>query len=132
MAQPNGYFWGVQSKSRESKLILGSFAPAGTGAPTDVKGDGFSVARTDVGIYTITLDSLWNDLISANATMQHESVADLVPQFGDYVAASGTIVLSILAAATATEVAADANSRVHFQLAMKRTTTTPQHTASVG
>lgn len=114
-------FHNVQSTSPEVKEIDGSFAPAGTGAPTDVNGKGFTVARTGVGTYLITLSNKYPKLLAATATMQMASATDIVPQFGTYDAAAKTLVLRLQAAAVATEVAANANNRVNFVLKFKNT-----------
>lgn len=101
-------------------LIAGSFAPAGTSAPTDVKGMGFSVARSGVGEYTITLDEKYSELVSACGQVQMNTATDLNLQVEDYVAASKTLVIQALAGATPTEIAANADNRVHFQLVVKK------------
>lgn len=116
-------FHTVQSANPEVKVIEGSFAPAGTGAPTDVNGKGFTVARTGVGTYLITLANKYAKFLSGTATMQLATGADIVPQLGTYSASARTLVLRLQAAAVATEVAADANNRVHFTLRFKNTLT---------
>jgi hypothetical protein len=133
MPQPNAYFWGLQSLSRDIKLVFGSFEPAGTGVITDAKGDGWAATRSAQGTFTITFTHNWKDLIGHFATIRHTTAVDLVPQFGDYVAASRTLVLRLNAAGTATDMAADAGADnvVNFVVAFKRTTTTPQSTATV-
>lgn len=131
MAQPNKYFWDVQSASREVKLICGSFAPAGTGTITDPKGDGWSATRTGVGTFTITFDSNYNEMISANATLQLASAADSKVQIGSYDSAASTLVIRTITGTAAADIAANANNRVNFMVAMKRSTETPTSTATV-
>ena len=105
----------------ETVLLTGSFAPAGTGAVTDVKGRGFTVARTGVGEFTITLRQKYNHLLAAVAGVQLASAADMAPQFGSYDASAKTLVLRTQAGATPTDIAANANNRVHFTLAFQKT-----------
>ena len=131
MPQPNAYFWGLQSPSREIKMIFGSFAPAGTGSPTDAKGDGWSAARTAEGVFTVTFTHNWKDLIACGADLRLDASADSVAQVGTYVAASRTLLIRTLTAGSDDDIAADADNRVNFWAAFKRTTTTPLSTATV-
>lgn len=106
-----------------------SFAPAGTGAPTTVRGKGATVARTGVGTYEITFSNVYDRLASATATMQLASAADIVPQFGTFTAAtssaSAKIELRLQAGATPTEVSADANNRVNCSFTFAKSSVTP-------
>jgi hypothetical protein len=131
MPQPNATFWNVMSRSREVVLICGSFAPAGTGTITGAKGDGWAATRSGVGVFTITFEHNWQDLIAAIGTVQLSTAADMDAQVGDYTAASRTLVLRTVAGATETDIAADANNRVHFVVAFKKTSTTPANLATV-
>jgi hypothetical protein len=109
-------FSGLKTLGRELIVIAGSFAPNGSSAvsATSRKGRGWSVARTDVGLFTITFTDKYVDLVSAIATAQLATAADIKAQIGTYTAASKTLVIRLLAVATETEVAADANNRVNF------------------
>lgn len=105
--------------------IAGSFAPNNTSAvdQTTIKGDGIaSVARSDVGKFTVTLSDAYSDYEHVGASLQLVSVADLVPQIGavDVVTAK-TIVINILAHATPTDIAADAASRINFEITVVQT-----------
>ena len=80
--------------------VHGSFAPNGGSAlvAASTNGKGFSVARTSTGLYTVTFDNTYPELVSAYA---HCQVADAKPtfaQFGDYVAASKTMVIRVFQA----------------------------------
>lgn len=112
------------TEGRETVVVAGSFAPAGTGAVTDQRGVGFSVAYTSTGLFTITLEGKYNQLNCAMATIQMASATDLVPQFGAYTAptatAAGTITLRTNAAATPTDIAANAANRVNFMLVFRK------------
>lgn len=75
---------------------------------------GASVARTGVGQYTVTLDNKFNALMECQLTLQAATPVDLVPQILSHdVSGAKTIVFSLLAGATPTEVAAPAV--VHFK-----------------
>ena len=55
----------VKSTSQDACRFTGSFAPAGTGAPTDLKGKGFTVAYGGAtGKFTLTLDGVFQSLVS--------------------------------------------------------------------
>ena len=111
-------------------VIAGSFLPAGVGAPTGVIGAGFTVARTGVGQYTVTLAEKWLRLLSANATLQLAALTASGIQLGATdVSGAKTVVLNVwgpsgagATGAVALEVAADPNNRVHFKFVMSQDT----------
>ena len=106
-------------------VVLGiSWAPNGSSAvdQTSIKGRGVaSVARTAQGVFTVTMQDVYPTLLAAVATAQLATAADIVAQVGtSTLTANGkTIVVSLLAGATATDVAADANNRVNLLLILK-------------
>jgi hypothetical protein len=105
--------------------VQGSFAPAGTGAPTDVKGKGFSVARTSAGLFTITLQDAYQHLIAGTAQLQLATGADQFVQLGSVdVASAKTVQIRVwdISAAAVADVSADANNRVNFLLILKNST----------
>lgn len=112
-------------------MVFGSFRPNETSAPLDAKGDGWSAARTAEGVFTVTFDHNWNDLVACGADLRLDASADGVAQCGTYVAASRTLLIRTLVAGADDDIAPDADNVVSFWAAFKRTTTTPQHTASV-
>lgn len=101
------------------KLIGGRFFPNGTSTSaltcyTD--GGVVSVIRTGTaGTYTITLSDKYARLIGFRANVQHTTAADLQPQLGDVDLTAKTIVVRVLAGATPTDIAANANSSVSFE-----------------
>lgn len=113
----------VQAVGPGRVVVAGSFAPAGTGAVTDVKGTGFSVARTSTGLFTITLDKVYSELLAATPGLQLAAGDDKTLQFGTYVAASGTLELRVwdFSAAAVADISADANNRVNFVLVLRNT-----------
>lgn len=109
----------ILTRGRNRKLIAGSFAPAGAGAVTAVRGSGFSVARTGAGVFTVTLQDSYADLESADATVQLSAAANMKAQVGSYSAANRTLVIRTIAGAVETDIGADPVNRVNFQLVMK-------------
>lgn len=68
---------------------------------------GASVVRSGVGQYTVTLEDKYYALMDLQLTLKAATPVDLVPQqLSDDVAGAKTIVFSLLAGATPTEVAA--------------------------
>jgi hypothetical protein len=106
--------------------VAGSFQGAGAASPAaaNSKGRGWSVARTSVGLYTITFSTVMGDLISALATVQVSDADFGIASFGD--SASKTLQLrTFMAATTAAPVLADladdANERVSFEILFRKT-----------
>jgi hypothetical protein len=108
--------------------IEGSFAPNGSSAlvTASTKGKGFTVVRTSAGLYTITLADRYADLISASHSKQVVTADDTFLQFGTIVtgsAAANTVQIRNwdVSGAAATDIAADANNRIHFSLTLRNT-----------
>lgn len=112
----------LKATGREQVLMAGSFAPAGTGAPTDVRGVGFTVARTAVGVFTLTLDRVFSKLISGTATLQLNASADSQAQLGAVSLTAKTVVIRVLTAGSDADIAANANNRVNFVLVLGEST----------
>jgi hypothetical protein len=104
-------------------VIAGSWAPDTANAVTAIRGKGFTVARTSAGLFTITLDKVYNLLFSATATVQMAAATDISAQIGNVVLASKTVEVRTVVVATATDIAADANNRVNFVLVLRNTST---------
>lgn len=106
-------------------VVLGiSWAPNGSSAvdQTTIKGRGVtSVTRNSAGVFTVLLQDVYPTLLAAVATAQLATAADIVAQVGtSTLTANGkSIVVTLLAAATATDVAANANNRVNLLLILK-------------
>lgn len=112
-------FQKVQALNPEVKLIAGSFSIAASGgAATKVSGLGYTVAKTDTGVYTITLADAYSSLVSACVTVQAATAVDLVAQVKSHdVSSAKTIVIDLNAGATPTE--PSAVTVVHFMLALQ-------------
>lgn len=115
----NRTFHNVQVLNREVKKIAGSFAPAGAGAPTDVKGRGFTVARTSTGLFTITFANSYNSYLDFQATLQLAAADDKVAQLGtvDLTAKTAQIRVWDVSGAAVADVTANANNRINFSIA---------------
>ena len=106
-----------QFYSPDPKLLVvpGSFAPAGTGAPTSVKGKGFTVARADVGVYTVTFDRVYPECFAVLASVQLATPDGSIINVGAISLSSRTVSLAAFDdTGSALEIAANANNRVNF------------------
>ncbi len=104
--------------------IQGSFAPDTASPVTSVLGRGFSVAHTSTGLFTITLDQVYQALLAANCSIQLATGDDKMVQFGAIDMAARTIQIRVwdISAAAVADVAANANNRIHFQLMVRDST----------
>jgi len=106
-------------------VVLGiSWAPNGSSAvdQTSIKGRGVaSVTRDSAGTFTVLLQDVYPTLLAAVATAQLATAADIVAQVGTSTVSTNTksIVVTLLAGASATDVAANANNRVNLLLILK-------------
>lgn len=110
-------------------VLVGSFAPNAASAidQTKVYGDtGWSVVRTNTGLFTVTLDNAWQYVLSGWAHLGLASGDDKIAQFGamdptNATPASRTAVIRIwdIGSAAVADVSADANNRVFFGLVVK-------------
>ena len=119
----NRNFDDVQTLGKGIKVIAGSFAPNGSSAlsAAAVKGKGFTVAYTSTGLYTLTLQDKYVDLISAVCQVQLAAGDDKYLQVGSYSAANKTLEIRCWDAsgAAVADIAANANNRINFVLVMK-------------
>lgn len=108
--------------------IPGSFATNGSGAidATSRKGPGFSVARTDVGLGTITFSDKYADLVSVHMQLQSNAAADAEVQPIAFDGAAKTLTFRHLVAGVVAEFpAANANNRINFRASFRNTTVGP-------
>lgn len=116
----------IQTLQRGVKILQGSFRPNGTSAVDNTlnKGKGFTVARTGVGDFTITLDDAWNHLVAAQVALMLAAAADSVVILGPAdvtTATGGTVELFVLTAGSSADIASDADNWVHFTLHLGQT-----------
>lgn len=105
-------------------MMQGSFRPNGTSAVSSstVKGNGFSVARTGVGEFTVTLEDKYVELISGSLSLQLAAADDQILHWGAIdVASAKTLVINVwdISDAAAADIAADASNVIHFCLMLK-------------
>ena len=119
-------FWPVRSRQPETIVIHGSFAPNGSSAVSAAsnRGTGWSVARTGTGEFTITFSAAYPELQSFNASLQLATPDDKFPIPGVYSSSAKTITVTVwdISGAAATDVAADANTRINFVATFRNTT----------
>lgn len=120
----------VQALHQGLQLLEGSFAPNAALAidATTRLGVGFTVARVGVGVYRLTLSEVYAQLVSAKLLVQLSAFADTNLHLGAVDLPNRTIDIRVSTAGVAAEIAANANNRVHFSLALRSTTRNPNRT----
>lgn len=98
--------------------IPGSFQVNAALAPLAVKGKLFTVARTGVGEYTITLKDRVPEIDTVSHAPQCAVAGTFTTELGAISLVNRTIVIRTLAAGVPADIAADANNRVNFNVAV--------------
>lgn len=120
----------VAIAGREFVLVCGSFGTNGTGAPlTPLNGaELFSLTRTGVGTFLLVFKETYEALLCKWVDLSSPTVAAVAAQLGAFTqgtpatGARSQIVLSTLAAAaTPTDIAANADSRVSYGFVFRKT-----------
>lgn len=110
-------------------VISGSFAPNGSSAvsATSRLGVGWSVVRTNTGVFTVTFTDKWARLVYASAHLRLATAADQHAMLGAYVAASKTLVINIwdISGAAVADIAANADNVINFECHFQRSTLLP-------
>lgn len=113
----------LRALTRDIVLVHGSFAPNGSSAVSSAsnKGKGWSVARTSAGLFTITFENPYADLVSFTQTLQLASGDDKVLQAGAYSASNKTITIRVwdISGAAVADISANADNRIHFVAAFR-------------
>lgn len=78
------------------KIIAGGFRCKGTSNPTVTHGRGFTVARTSIGLYTVTLDDIYPQMESLVASLRGADGLGHYVEGGDYSQANSTLQLRVL------------------------------------
>lgn len=105
-------------------VVAGAFRPNGSSAVSattdigDSKGK-WSVARTDTGDFTITFAGVSAERPVIVFGITHPTDADLTIQGRAYSAANKTVGCTVLAAATPTDIASDADAWINFVAVFK-------------
>lgn len=86
-------FYPLKGRNPEEVRIVGRFKPNGSSAITNTKGttvfgEGWSVARSNTGIYAVTILGLFGSLLHVSASLMSTTIAD-GGQFRFAVAESG-------------------------------------------
>ncbi len=104
------------------QIVAGAFSiAASAGTPTVLQGQGWTVAKTTTGVYTITFADAYVALLSGQLTVAAATAVDLVAQIKSYdVVTAKTLVIDLNAGATPTEPAAV--TEVHFVLFLRNST----------
>lgn len=110
----------LQIDGGECVEVGGTFAPAGAGAPTLASGEGWSVARTDVGKFLVTFKDVYAGIKTKWVDVQLNALANTDVMFGPYVAASKTIEILVKTAGVAADIAANANNQISFGVTFKK------------
>jgi hypothetical protein len=106
----------LQTVGIDRKIVEGSFAPAGAGAPTTIRGSGVSgVTRDSQGTFLVQAD-IYSDLESAIATVQSATLLHSQIESWDE---DGVTLRLVDAAGAVQDLAADANNRVHFRFVFR-------------
>lgn len=86
--------------------VPGSFETDGTGAPINSRGDGFTVARTAVGKYTITFAEKYPACVSFVPSFEDTAAGTLDDSFCSsepYAVATGTVLIRVAVNSIITE-----------------------------
>lgn len=119
-------FFDAQALNPGVKIVAGTFKPNGTGAIDNTvnAGAGWTVARTAVGKFIVTLDSVYPGLLSAQVSLQHNGAGDKKVHWGAIDIAAKTLEIFSITTASAADLAAHAQNHVHFVLFLRNTSQT--------
>lgn len=98
--------------------IPGSFGTNGLLAPLLVRGRAFTVARTGVGTFTVTIKDRIPAVDAVMAGAQTAVAGAFAVEVGAVDLTARTVILRTLVAGVPADVAADANNRVNFSIAV--------------
>lgn len=121
----NRRFDNPQTLGARRVFLQGSFAPAGTGQPTSKKGVGFTVTRTGVGTFTVALPDPYFDFDEVGSGVNSATLGVSAVVTSQPVVQQGATPLSFTittaVAGSATDLAADPNTRVSWRIVVKNT-----------
>jgi hypothetical protein len=115
----------VRHATPDAELFEGSFAPDTANAPTTLRGSGFTVTYVSAGRWTVTIQGIGGaTVVKAIAGVQLNAAAASpidVSIIGATASSSGNLTFDILyrVNAVATNIAANANNRVHFSVTVR-------------
>lgn len=120
----------IKTLNRGVVVVYGSFAPNGSSAvsASSRKGRGWSVARSNTGLFVVTLNKKFNDLISASVLLQLASDGDqFTSQLGAVSMANRTVEIRVrdISDNALADIAANAGNRINFSFVLSNTTLDP-------
>lgn len=125
----NRVMYEMECLNRDVVVMAGSFAPNGSSAVSAAsnKGFGWSVARDDVGKFTITLQDRYSALLSAQIKLQQATAGDQLVYVGEVDLSAKTIKIYVVDISDNgfVDIAANANNRINFELYLSNTSQTP-------
>ena len=115
--------------NRDVVILAGSFAPNGASAisASSNKGFGWSVARANTGVFTITLQDSYSALLSGQVQLQLASTDDKFAVLGEVDLSAKTVTIYVydISGGASADLAANANNRINFVLHLANTSQTP-------
>lgn len=114
----------------EGRLLIGGrFQPNGSSAVdmTTAEGTtGWTVAWTSTGLFTVTLDDVWQYAFNKQLTLELTAGDDKMPQWGVIALASKTLQIRIwdISAAAVADIANDAGNWIDWGMTLKRSANT--------
>lgn len=126
-------FFKLKSRTNSIHMVHGSFAPNGSSAvaSTSYKGKGFTVARTGVGTFVITLSKTppWYEIVAAHVQLHMGTPDGTTASMTTHtLGTTGTVTIKTMLPAFVTDaivvaagdVAAAATNRIDFSLALRK------------
>lgn len=112
---------GLKHVGKRRVRISGRFFPQGAGAvvnTSNIGKKGWTVARISAGLFRITLDQHWLKYVLIGSGLQMNALTNLALQWGPIVTtgAQPTIDITAHAAGVATDIAANANNSISFEI----------------
>ena len=120
---PRRGFYPADSTNPNAVVLAMSWRPDGaTGVVAGANlGRGFSVARTGVGVYQITLDESYNHLLSSVGSVREATGTVHNVTFGAYTAANRTLDVYVRDGTnTAADLTSDANNVINVTLTLQK------------
>lgn len=116
----------IQALNQGLIILVFSFLPAGSSAPTGVSGRGIaSVVRDSAGVFIVTLEDTYQELMGCDMTIMMAAGTDISPQLeGEDVAGAGTVTIRTVVAEVETDIAADPDNRVFVTLTLRNSSVT--------
>lgn len=106
--------------------ISGNVTIDGSGNVDVTTGQGFSVAHTTTGVYTITFDDAFQSFVAGNVNLQYYTTTttnfDCIAQFGLWSSTNKTLVIRIWDYSAAALADPSDDDSIHFSVKMSYTT----------